>query len=101
MRLLRTCLFFISAGYSNALFFAMYIMTIEAETIDPRQNVFRHPGQEFLFMLEGAMDYRHGEEIYRLNPGDSLYFDGMIVHGPVAVHGPPVRFLSVISAAKD
>lgn len=77
--------------------FEPYIMTIEEQSIDPKQNTFRHPGQELLFMLEGAMDYRHGEETYHLEPGDSLYFDGLLAHGPVAVHGKPVRFLSIIS----
>jgi quercetin dioxygenase-like cupin family protein len=52
-------------------------------------------------MLEGAMDYRHGEETFRLSPGDSLYFDGTILHGPVAVYSPPVRFLSIISNTRS
>jgi transcriptional regulator with XRE-family HTH domain len=81
--------------------FEPYLMTIEEKKIDPKHNVFRHPGQELLYMLEGAMDYRHGEEVFRLSPGDSLYFDGMISHGPVAVYSPPVRFLSIISNTRS
>lgn len=77
--------------------FEPYLMIIEEKKIDPKHNVFRHPGQELLFMLDGSMDYRHGDETFRLNPGDSLYFDGMISHGPLAVYNPPVRFLSIIS----
>ncbi len=26
-------------------------------------------------MLEGEVDYRHGEDVYSLKPGDSLFFD--------------------------
>ena len=81
--------------------FEPYLMTIEEKKIDPKHNVFRHPGQELLYMLEGAMDYRHGEETFRLSPGDSLYFDGTILHGPVAVYSPPVRFLSIISNTRS
>jgi len=77
--------------------FEPYLMIIEEKKIDPRQNVFRHPGQELLFMLDGSMDYRHGSETFHLTPGDSLYFDGSIAHGPVAIFSPPVRFLSIIS----
>jgi transcriptional regulator with XRE-family HTH domain len=77
--------------------FEPYLMTIEEKKINPKQNEFRHPGHELLFVLNGAIDYRHGEETYHLEPGDSLFFDGTITHGPVAVHNPPVRFLSIIS----
>jgi transcriptional regulator with XRE-family HTH domain len=80
--------------------FEPYLMNIEERKIDPSQNIFRHPGQELLFMLEGEMDYRHDDQIYHLSPGDSLFFDGAIEHGPVAVYSPPVRFLSIISNAK-
>ena len=79
--------------------FEPYLMTIEEKRIDPRQNVFKHPGHEMLFMLEGKMDYRHAGEIYHLEPGDSLFFDGAIEHGPVQVWNVPVRFLSIISNA--
>lgn len=80
--------------------FEPYLMTIEEKKIDIKQNTFRHPGHELIFMLEGKMDYRHGTEIYHLTPGDSLFFEGSIPHGPSAIFSPPVRFLSLISNAK-
>ncbi len=79
--------------------FEPYLMTIEEKKIDPAKNTFRHPGHELLFMLEGAMDYRHDTQVYHLEPGDSLFFDGTIEHGPVKVYRPPVQFLSIISNA--
>jgi len=81
--------------------FEPYLMNIEEKKIDPSENIFRHPGHELLFMLEGEMDYRHDDQIYHLSPGDSLFFDGTIEHGPVAVYSPPVRFLSIISNPRD
>jgi len=80
--------------------FEPYLMNIEEPKIDPTENIFRHPGHELLFMLEGEMDYRHDDQIYHLSPGDSLFFDGAIEHGPVMVYSPPVRFLSIISNSK-
>ncbi|HEY8899491.1 MAG TPA: cupin domain-containing protein [Chthoniobacterales bacterium] len=77
--------------------FEPYLMTIEEKKIDPAKNVFKHPGNEFLFLLEGKMVYRHADKTYAMEPGDSLYFDGSIEHGPVSVSGTPVRFLSIIS----
>ena len=81
--------------------FESYLMRIEERNIKPDKNVFRHPGHELLFMLKGKMDYRHAGQVYHLEPGDSLFFDGTIEHGPTRVYQPPVEFLSIISNVKD
>jgi transcriptional regulator with XRE-family HTH domain len=77
--------------------FEPYLMRIEEKNIDPDRNVFRHPGHELLYMLKGKMDYRCGGQVYHLEPGDSLFFDGTIEHGPLRTYQPPVEFLSIIS----
>lgn len=59
--------------------------------------LFQHPGTEFLYILEGTMDYGHGRKVYRLKPGDSLTLDGEGAHGPVELVDVPIRFLSVIA----
>ena len=59
--------------------------------------LFQHPGTEFIFMLEGVMDYSHSRSVYRLQPGDSLQIDGEGAHGPVDLVEVPIRFLSVIA----
>jgi quercetin dioxygenase-like cupin family protein len=35
-----------------------------------------------IYMLEGVVGYRHGQRIYRLEPGDTLFFDADAPHGP-------------------
>ncbi len=77
--------------------FEPYMMTIDEKRINLRKNVFKHPGHEFLFMVQGSMDYRHDGETYHLGPGDGFYFDASLEHGPVSVSRSPVRFLSIIS----
>ncbi len=67
---------------------------------------YRHPGTEFLYMLEGQMDYGYGGACYSMSSGDSLQFDGQVAHGPVKLELLPVRFLSVtayghITATED
>ena len=57
---------------------------------------FRHPGTEFIYMLRGAMDYRHGDDIYRINPGDTLTFSGQVVHGPEKLYSDEIHLLCVI-----
>ncbi len=77
--------------------FEPYLMIIEEKKIDPAKNIFKHPGHEFLFLLEGKMVYRHAAKTYAMEPGDSLFFDATVEHGPVSVKGTPVKFLSIIS----
>ena len=52
-------------------------------------------------MLEGEVVYRHADRLYPLNPGDSLFFDADAPHGPEELRKLPIRFLSVISYARD
>lgn len=57
---------------------------------------FRHSGVEFIYMLEGEVDYRHGSETYHLEAGDSLLFDSSALHGPEHLTGRETRYLSII-----
>jgi len=67
-------------------------MDDESETFP----TFEHPGIEFIYMLEGAIEYRHGQHTYALKPGDALTFRGEVPHGPERLLKLPIRFLSVI-----
>ncbi|MBY0431052.1 MAG: XRE family transcriptional regulator [Rhodospirillales bacterium] len=62
--------------------------------------LFQHSGREFLYMLEGEVTYRHGDKMYVLCPGDSLFFDADAPHGPEELRKLPIRFLSVIVYSK-
>jgi transcriptional regulator with XRE-family HTH domain len=57
---------------------------------------FEHPGTEFLYLLEGRIEYRHGKHTYLMEPGDSLTFRGDVPHGPERLIQTPIRLLSVI-----
>lgn len=58
---------------------------------------FSHPGAELLHLLEGELVYRHGNQLYRMQAGDSLSFDGETPHGPEELVQVPIRMLSVIN----
>ncbi len=57
---------------------------------------FEHPGTEFIHMLDGIIEYRHGKKTYTLKKGDSLTFRGDIPHGPEKLIKLPIIFLSII-----
>lgn len=58
---------------------------------------YSHPGQEFIFVLEGSTSYRYDEQLFIIEEGDSLYFDSDIPHGPNPQPGQKVRYLSVLA----
>jgi transcriptional regulator with XRE-family HTH domain len=72
-------------------------LTTQSDTFD----TFQHGGIETIYMLEGAVDYRHGNEVYPLRPGDTLFFDADAPHGPEALVELPARYLSIISYPQD
>jgi transcriptional regulator with XRE-family HTH domain len=57
---------------------------------------FEHDGTEFIHMLTGRLEYRHGDRTYLLEPGDSLTFPGTVPHGPERIIEVPIRFVTVI-----
>lgn len=68
-------------------------LTTESDTFP----TFQHDGMEFLYMLEGVVVYRHADQLFRMEPGDSLFFDADAPHGPEQLVTLPARYLSIIS----
>jgi len=72
-----------------------YLISLTEES--DRFPAFQHDGIEMLYMLEGEVDYRHGDSIYSLKPGDTLFFDADAPHGPEVLVKLPAKYLSIIS----
>jgi transcriptional regulator with XRE-family HTH domain len=72
-------------------------------TLNDKSEVFpgfEHPGTEFIYLLEGSLTYRHGDETHLLRTGDALTFAGTVPHGPEKLLKTPIRMLSVIIYAE-
>ena len=83
------------ASNSSGVFTEPYLITLSDKSdVFP---TFQHDGLEFLYVLEGEVKYRHGQNLYHLKVGDTLFFDADAPHGPEVLVQLPVRFLSVIS----
>ncbi len=73
-------------------------------TLNDKSEVFpsfEHEGTEFIYVLEGSLSYRYGDESYPLRPGDALTFAGHVPHGPEKLVRLPIRLLSVIIYGTD
>jgi transcriptional regulator with XRE-family HTH domain len=71
-----------------------YLITLKEEAV--AYTAFRHAGTEIIFMLSGKVIYRHADQTYPLEPGDTLMFDSEALHGPENVVERPATYLSII-----
>ena len=80
---------------SSGVIVEPYLITLSTQAdVFP---TFQHGGIETIYMLAGEVDYRHGDEVYCLKPGDTLFFDADSPHGPKRLMKLPARYLSIIS----
>ena len=82
-------------GNSSGVIVEPYLITLDSES--DTFKTFQHSGIETIFMLEGEVDYLHGNKIYSLKQGDTLFFDADAPLGPEKLVKLPARFLSIIS----
>ncbi|MET9493750.1 XRE family transcriptional regulator [Streptomyces sp. NPDC006552] len=54
-----------------------------------------HPGEEWLYVLEGRLRLRLGDTSYQLDPGDSAHFDSLTPHRIAAADGDGAELLFV------
>ncbi len=58
-----------------------------AEFLPPKEGrvprAHQHTGCEFLYLLSGTLDVRHGEATHRIEAGDAIYFDANTIHSYV------------------
>jgi transcriptional regulator with XRE-family HTH domain len=72
---------------------------VKARSLEEFGDLIQHPGEEFLFVLEGAIDlYIAPDKPMRLRAGDSCYFDGEAGHAAVTVSINDAMILTVMSA---
>jgi transcriptional regulator with XRE-family HTH domain len=57
-------------------YFAEFLPVKEGRS--PRAH--QHVGCEFLYLLSGTLDVRHGETVHHVGAGDAIYFDANTIH---------------------
>ncbi len=72
--------------------------------IEPRKVedmiFYHHRGEEFLFVLEGHMEFRGADRVIKLDSMDCLYFDSSIPHALRGLDGKPAKAIGIIYAAE-
>ena len=60
-----------------------------------------HSGQEFDYILSGAMKVQIGEHVELLREGDSIYYDSATPHGMIAAEGGDCVFMAVVLPGQE
>ena len=65
---------------------------VEFQPVDTSDMVFvNHEGEEFLYVLDGTVEFRTDDRTEILEPGDALYFDSDINHSLRSLNGKTAK----------
>ena len=81
------------AADKNGRHMEPFIVTIEP---DAQQDKSTHEGEEFIYVIEGALKIEYGMNNDTLNAGDSVYYDSIVPHRVYSANSNPVKILAVI-----
>ena len=76
------------------------IINVSARSVEEVGGLVRHSGEEYLYVLSGAMELR--TDLYAplpLGAGDSVYFDSAMGHAYVRTSDGPCTVLSICAGA--
>jgi transcriptional regulator with XRE-family HTH domain len=72
-----------------------YFAEFQPLTEEMESKAHMHQGSEFLYLLEGELELRHGDQTSRLEPGDAAYFDASTPHSYRCVGKKPAGAIIV------
>ena len=70
-----------------------FLLTVPPD--ETKRPAMPHEGEEFLMVIAGRVDFEYEGELYKLSPGDSLYFDASGKHRLVNASKKPAEVLCV------
>jgi transcriptional regulator with XRE-family HTH domain len=70
-----------------------FIVEIQSSSEQAKSS---HEGEEFIYVLTGRITLEYGSETFRLDPGDSVYYDSIVPHRILPADAQGSRILAVI-----
>lgn len=55
-----------------------------------------HEGEEFIYVMEGAIEVCHGKQCHIIKAGDSVFYDSIVPHHVHGYQGQAAKILAVI-----
>lgn len=72
-----------------------FIIDIE-NTEETNYELSSHEGEEFIFVMEGAVEIAYGKKTHVIEAGDSIYYDSIVPHHVHGYQGQAAKILAVV-----
>ena len=70
---------------------------VEFETGNWKDSLlYKHDGEEFIYLLSGELEFHYGKEIMTLKAGDSIYYDSSESHGYISLGSEKAKAVAVL-----
>jgi len=89
--------FFSLAAGKNTRHMEPFMITVAPGDADDR-TLSSHEGEEFIYVLEGAIEVDYGKGSHVIEAGDSIYYDSIVPHVVKAAGDETARILAVVYA---
>jgi transcriptional regulator with XRE-family HTH domain len=70
-----------------------FVIDINPEE-SPEFQLSAHEGEEFIYVMQGEVEIVYGKETFRLEEGDSIFYDSIVKHH---VHGAPGKSAKILA----
>lgn len=70
-----------------------FMVDIESHSEQAKSS---HEGEEFIYVLSGAITLEYGSDTHRLDQGDSVYYDSIVPHRILPGTAQQAQILAVI-----
>ncbi|GAB4287129.1 MAG: XRE family transcriptional regulator [Coriobacteriia bacterium] len=89
--------FFSLAAGKTARHMEPFVIDVQPSTAE-KHTLSSHEGEEFIYVLDGAIEVEYGTATHTVETGDSIYYDSIVPHEVRAAGGVPARILAVVYA---
>ena len=69
-----------------------FMVTIESHH-DHKPVAYKHEGEEFIYVMEGLLEFTLGNKIHKLKKGESIHFNSDIPHKLKSLSNEPTKCL--------
>ncbi len=70
---------------------------VEFPPLETHEMVFTsHDGEEFVYVMEGTLEFRTADRVEQLNPGDCVYFDSSQSHSFRSLSEKPAKAIVMV-----
>lgn len=87
--------FFALASQKSGRHMEPFIINIKP-SIEHNPILSSHEGEEFIYVLQGAIKIHYGKDQHVLHAGDSIYYDSIVDHLVEALNGESAQILAVV-----